>query len=243
LGYYQSFLGHNLNLICIHGNSLDGNIFDAIHVDGFNKTIINLPGHGGTEIGNVKTFSDIVDSVFEDIKLMKDVIFLGTSLGGHIAHHLLAKVSPLGIITISSPPLNLASVGQAFLPHPLGHLLFQSLISADESIALADSFLALRKDRVLDIANSIRSTNPFIRELIGLSLSRGEFSDEVKLLSDFSGLKMLILPTNDTMVNQDYIKSLNIAQVSEIEGGHVLTVDNPEALNELLSRELSKLRK
>jgi hypothetical protein len=89
----------------------------------------------------------------------------------------------------------------------------------------------------------ITQTNPQIRDIIGQSLARAEFLDEVELLKNFKGKKILIVPQFDTIVNRDYIKNLKITQTFEVEGNHMLTMDNPRALNELLSRELSELRK
>jgi pimeloyl-ACP methyl ester carboxylesterase len=232
-----------MKLVCIHGNSLDKTVFDSIKVEGFENYSLNLPGHGFREIGSVKGFADLVDAVFEEIKPLKNVVLLGASLGGHIAHHLLAKFEPLGIVTIAAPPLNLANVSQAFLPHPLGHLLFQASISHDEAEQLAVSMLSLKKEQASLLSNMISQTNPQIRDIIGQSLARAEFLDEVELLNKFKGKKILIVPQNDTIVNRDYIKSLKVNQTFEVAGNHMLTMDNPRDLNELLSRELSELRK
>jgi pimeloyl-ACP methyl ester carboxylesterase len=232
-----------MKLVCIHGNSLDKTVFDSINVEGFEKYSLNLPGHGLRDIGSVKGFADLVESVFEEIKPLKNVVLFGTSLGGHIAHHLLAKFEPLGIVTIAAPPLNLAHVAKAFLPNPLGHLLFQADISLDEAQQLASSMLSLKKEQAPLLSKMISQTNPQIRQIIGNSLGRAEFLDEVELLKKFQGKKILIVPQSDTIVNRDYIKSLKITQTFEVSGNHMLTMDNPSALNELLSRELRELRK
>lgn len=232
-----------MNLVCIHGNSLDASIFDSIHVSGFNKISITLPGHGKKDIGHTSSFQEMVDSVFDEIKNLENVILLGSSLGGHIAHHLLAKMNPLGVISISSPPLNLENVSKAFLPHPHSHHLFTANVSENDALALADSMLTFKKDLVGKLSSLILNTNPMIRDVIGKSLMKGEFLDEIDLLTKFSGTKILIVPTFDSIVNKDYIRSLKMAEVVDIEGNHILTWDNPEGVNEFLGRELSKLRR
>lgn len=231
-----------MNLVCIHGNSLDAKIYESINVDGFKKLTPNLPGHGGRDLGDVKAFSDFVDVIYSEIAHLKEVVLFGSSLGGHISHHLLEKMKPLALITISSPPLNLETVSKAFAPNSVGHLLFQTEISSTEAQTLADSMLSLRKDLVPFLGERILATNPQAREIIAASLMKGDFLNEVELLKSFDGPKIIIVPTQDTMVNRDYMKSIDYAQVVELEGNHILTWDNPQALNELLSRELSKFR-
>jgi hypothetical protein len=151
-------------------------------------------------------------------------------------------MNPLGIISISSPPLNLETVAKAFTTNSVGHLLFQSVISPAEAQLLADSMLSLRKDLVPLLSKQIMATNPEARGIIAASLMKGEFLNEVELLTRFKGPKILILPTLDTIVNKDYLKSIEYAQVVELEGNHLLTWDNPQAVNDLLNRELNNLR-
>jgi pimeloyl-ACP methyl ester carboxylesterase len=230
-----------MHLVCIHGNSLDSTIFDSISVDGFEKISLNLPGHGQRELGNVKSFSDFVDVVYQDIAHLKDVVLLGSSLGGHIVHHLLSKMQPLALVTISSPPLNLETVAKAFAPNSVGNLLFQTELSTSEAMTLADSMLSLRKDLVPQLSGLIEATDPQARGIIASSLMKGEFLDEIGLLKGFSGPKILVIPSMDSIINQAYVRSIDYAQVIELEGNHILTRDNPQAINELLRRELKPM--
>jgi pimeloyl-ACP methyl ester carboxylesterase len=242
MGYHKSLLGEKMNLVCIHGNSLNSSIFDEISIPFANKTAINLPGHGGRSIGNNKSFLDLVDTVFDDLEGKKDLVLFGSSLGGHITYHLLSKLAPLAIITISSPPLNIENISKAFLPNPLGALLFQEEISESDSLNLSRKMLHLKNQDAPKLSQMIQSTDPKIRGVIGQSLMRGEFLDEVKLLTNFNGKKIFLTPTDESFVNSDYIRSLNLGDAIEVSGGHILTQDNPRMINEILSRELSKLR-
>ncbi|HXH73941.1 MAG TPA: alpha/beta hydrolase [Bacteriovoracaceae bacterium] len=232
-----------MNLVCIHGNSLSGTIFDDIDVKGFNKIVIELPGHGKTELGSVNSFFDLVQYVKEKVEGLSDVVLLGSSLGGHIAHHLLESFAPLGVVTISAPPLNLASAAEAFLPNPLGHLLFQVDITKDEAHSLAESMLTLRKDRTSLLSDLIIATDPKVRKIIGASFMKGEFLDEKALLTNFQGMKAFIIPTYDQIINQQYIKSQNLGRIFEVKGNHILTWDNPDAVNLILSGLLAEFRK
>lgn len=232
-----------VKLICIHGNSLDRSIFDLIGVEGFEKITLDLPGHGSAPLGDVSSFQGLVDTVYDQIKEMPEIVLLGCSLGGHIAHHLLGRLNPLALITISAPPLNLETVGKAFNPDSLGNLLFQAHITEAEADMLAESMLSLRKDQKSFLRSSILNTAPEARQVIAQSLMKGEFLDEVKLLGGFKGEKIFIFPTLDTVVNHDNFQAIKVGRVCEIPGNHILPVDNPRGLNEFLSRELAKFRK
>ena len=232
-----------INLICIHGNSLDRSIFDLISVEGFDKVTLDLPGHGSSPLGDVSSFQDLVENVYERIHQMPEIILLGCSLGGHIAHHLLERLNPKALITISAPPLNLETVGTAFNKDSLGNLLFQAHITDAEADMLAESMLSLRKDQKSSLRSLILATDPEARKSIAQSLLKGEFLDEVKLLERFQGEKILILPTLDRVVNREHFQAIKVARVCEIPGNHILPVDNPAGLNEFLSRELAKFRK
>lgn len=231
-----------MNLVCIHGNSLDSSIFDFISVDGVRKITIDLPGHGIEPISGTSSFLDLVEFVYSKIKHLDDIILFGSSLGGHIAYHLLSKITPLAIVTISSPPLNLDTVGIAFLPNTLGQLLFTANINPNDAQALAQSMLSLENKFTPNLTQMILNTDPRIREIIGQSLLRGEFLDELSLIKSFDGKKILIVPTDESMANKDYIKSISFADTLEIEGNHILTLDNSFELNKVLSRMIKELR-
>lgn len=232
-----------VKLICIHGNSLDRSIFDSISVEGFEKVTLDLPGHGSSPLGDASSFQHLVNKVYDQIHQMPEIILLGCSLGGHIAHHLLERLTPLALITISAPPLNLETVGAAFNKDSLGNLLFQAHVSEAQADMLADSMLSLRKDQKSTLRSLILATDPEARKVIAQSLMKCEFLDEVKLLERFQGEKILIFPTLDTVVNRENFQATKVARVCEIPGNHILPVDNPTGLNEFLSRELAKFRK
>ena len=232
-----------IKLICIHGNSLDRSIFDLISVEGFDKVTLDLPGHGSSPLGNVSSFQDLVDNVYERINQMGEIILLGCSLGGHIAHHLLERLNPQALITISAPPLNLETVGVAFNKDSLANLLFQTHLTDAEADRLAESMLSLRKDQKSSLRSLILATDPEARKSIAQSLLKGEFLDEVKLLDRFQGEKILIFPTLDRIVNREHFQAIKVGRVCEISGNHILPVDNPAGLNEFLSCELAKFRK
>jgi pimeloyl-ACP methyl ester carboxylesterase len=223
------------NLVCIHGNSQNSDVFRDFQVDGCEKILINLPGHGGRKMRNCKSFLDVVDAVYHDVKGIPDLVLVGLSLGGHVAHHLLERLTPHAVFTIGAPPLaDLSSVTKAFSPHPFLPYLFQNDLNGIQAQELARSMLMDRSPHVNDLCKMILKTSPDIRGLIGASFNRGEFRNEVDLLRNYRGRKVLIYPTKDNFVSENYIKSLNIAPVKEIQGAHVLTMDNPGPVQEFI---------
>lgn len=223
------------NLVCIHGNSQAPEVFKNLEVEGCQKILVTLPGHAGRKIGNTKSFLDMVNAVYHDVKAIPDMVLVGLSLGGHVAHHLLADIQPEALFSIAAPPLtNLDSISKAFSPHPFLPYLFQNHMSDMMAGELARSMLQDRHPGVTDLTQMILGTTPEIRGLIGASITRGEFKNEVELLQKYRGKKVFVYPTKDNFVSEVYIKSLNIAPVRDIEGAHVLTMDNAPSLNHFI---------
>lgn len=220
-----------INLVCIHGNSQNRQAFKNLHVEGCEKILVDLPGHGGKPVGSVTSFLTMVDAVYEEVKAIPNAAFVGLSLGGHVVHHMLDRLKPLAVFSIAAPPLkDLSSVPLGFLPHPFFPYLFQNQVNNIQASELARTMLTDRHPDVEELTQMILTTSSDIRGLIGASLNRGEFRNEIELVKNYQGKKVLVYPTRDNFVNESYIKSLNIAPVKDIMGAHVLTMDNPQAL-------------
>lgn len=227
-----------MNLVCIHGNSSDASVFDEINIPGIQKIVFNLPGHGGSNLGSISTFQDLVNYSYQQISHLDNIVLLGSSLGGHIAHHLLKDITPKAIITFGAPPLNHQTVMQAFSPLEEAQILFKAEVIPEASRALADKMLELRKDKIELVSKIFQNTSPQAREIIGASLMRGEFLDEVELLKNFNGKKLLIIPSDERLVNQNYLREIDYMDKVEVGGGHALSIDNPLGIQEAISHLL-----
>lgn len=226
-------------LVCLHGNSQDKSVFDSFQVKNCEKITLNLPGHGGRPLGSVKGFPDLVDAVYEDIKGLDNVVLLGISLGGHVAHHLVKRVQPHAVFTIASPPLSdSTSVAKAFNPHPFLIYLFQKDVNEIQANELARSILGEKHPKLQDLVKMILSTSPEVRGIIGASLNRGEFENEIEILRSYRGKKVLIYPTQDNFINESYMKSVNVAPVKDMKGCHILPWDNAKQLQDFVSMVL-----
>ena len=173
-----------MKLVCIHGNSADSSIFDEINPPGFQKICLNLPGHGGTDLGDVRSFLDLVKHCHDKIAHLENVVLLGSSLGGHIVHHLVKDFNPIGIITVGAPPLNFQTVMGAFTQVEGSQYLFQSDVNEHSSRMIVEKMLELQKSKTEQLNKIFQRTNPQVRAIIGASLMRGEFLDEVELLKN-----------------------------------------------------------
>jgi pimeloyl-ACP methyl ester carboxylesterase len=227
-------------LVLIHGNSQDSKVFNELQIPNVRLHHVTLPGHGGVPIGPVKSFLDLVDAIQDELKSEDEIVFCGFSLGGHIVHHLLDKVPSLGFITLCAPPISPEPAGQAFLPHPLSATLFGKELSAGvaEELSMILASSEVHRDY---LARAIRETDPKIREFIGKSLMAGEFRDELALIRAYSGKKLLILASEDVLVNNAYVTVLDVAAVEIVEGKHTLLLDNPVATQELIESFLADL--
>lgn len=223
------------NLVCIHGNSQGPEVFQDFEVEGCQKILITLPGHGGRKLESVRSYLDMVESVYQDIKDIDRMVLVGLSLGAHPCHHLLDKVRPEALFSIAAPPLvDVGSIAKGFNPHPFLGYLFQNKINSIQASELSRSMLRDDHPRINELAEMILKTDPEIRGYLAASLTRGEFRNEVELIRGFQGKKVLIYPTQDNFINENYVKSVNVAPVKDIQGGHALTMDNGKGLAQFI---------
>jgi hypothetical protein len=223
-----------MKLVCIHGNSADSSVFDEINPPGFQKISFNLPGHGSTEMGDVRGFLDLVKFCHDKIAHLENVVLLGSSLGGHIVHHLIKDLNPIGIITVGAPPLNLQTVMNAFTQIEGSQFLFQSDVKEQSSRMIVEKMLEIQKTKTDELNSIFQKTNPQIRPLIGTSLMRGEFLDEVELLKNYKQKKIMLIPTHERLVNLEYLRSVDYMDKIEIPGGHALSIDNPIGIQQAI---------
>ena len=226
------------NIYTIHGNSLNSDSFEDLSIEGYSISHIQLPGHGGEEELKNLSVPKLVEHVEERLEGIEDLVLIGHSLGGHIAHHLTQKLDIKAIITFGAPPLSTSTIVRAFKPNPAFGLFYKPLLNGKEMKLMAQ---AMSKN--LDVQNSLidqlKTSSGQFRGQIGLSIQRGEFIDEIEALQSFEGRLLLIHGADDSLVNGDYIKELDLNFI-EIPGGHALAQDNPQELSEIISKFLLK---
>src|ERR1700728_4330819 len=135
--------GQGPPVVLIHGNSSSSRAFSR-QLDGrlgqvFRLIAIDLPGHGASDDakdpsayslpGHARAVRAVVDALG-----LEQALFIGWSLGGHVALEIAPDVkSARGFVIFGTPPLtSREGMGEAFLPNPAMRFAFQESIDRGE---------------------------------------------------------------------------------------------------------------
>lgn len=240
-------------VIMLHGNSLSANTFrDQIENDLFSSYRIisfDFPGHGLSE--NAKdpekmyTLSGYADLVAEFVKKLnvEQAVFVGHSLGGHVTLHSIEKLNNVikGIAIFGTPPISIPmNMEVAYHPNPAFVLAFKDSLTKEELLQLAGSYINQNGSLLDEIAESISTTDPKMRIVMGESTGRGEFIPELEVLNN-SGIPIAVLHgEKDSMINPAYFTSIklknfwrNSAQLIK-DSGHCPQIEKPDVFNKIL---------
>lgn len=243
-----------LCVLFIHGNSMNSTTFDyqlnsALLAD-YQCIANDLPGHGASdklESYSLKKLSETVKNKFEDYE---KVILVGHSLGGQLCMHLLKefKDNCLGVMICSAPPLKSAQeIIEAYNINEISLNLLKGELS-EKDIHDLMAFLYPHKTEWNEIMyKSIKATDINFRPTYGQSLNSAEFPDESEILKNFSGKKLLIAGENDSLLKNEYLKTVaeGISVPIKIIAncGHFPQLEKPDTFNEILANFLKDLPK
>ena len=141
----------------LHGNSNSSETFtpfiSSLNNLGLQAFCINLPGHGNSELPEDFEFSipALADSIAELVSsLTKDKQFylLGHSIGAHIFSHAMDSLSNRcrGFISISAPPISLATLANAFAEDPCAGAIFRGGLTPNDINTMASALLGPAAD-------------------------------------------------------------------------------------------------
>jgi pimeloyl-ACP methyl ester carboxylesterase/transcriptional regulator with XRE-family HTH domain len=247
INYFDNQSASELALIFIHGNShslrtfrhqLSDNALNA-----YRLIALDLPGHGLSSPAasyDMNLFVAVLNDLTTRLKLKK-YIFVGHSLGGHIAVQALNCMNPLGLFSFGAPPLKKPLDMDAFRPHKDLSLLFKNNLSDEEATSLIKTFYQHRAISDLDILE-FQKTDKNFRESMAKSFAEGTYQDELVLLSSYKGPKTYLIGTHDELINGEFIKK-NVDTFLEISSSHNMHVENAPDFNQILfkfCKEISK---
>lgn len=242
-----------------HGNSSGASAYvDLLQSevgDTYKLIAVSFPGHGEstyyredvTEV-TIEKLGEFTVDVVNSFGFDKYVL-IGQSLGGHaLLESLPAHANATGLVLVSSPPIALSRLGDAFLADPTDGLLFKGELSEQECARFGKAFVQTGSiDKLQELITLIESTHPQFREQLGAGLGAGKVLDEVALLKQ-SNLPCLMLKGEfdrflnsayyDTLLNDDKIK----ADVITFPGaGHAIQVDLPTAFEVVVGQFIANV--
>ena len=197
LAYIES-AGKGLPVIFVHGNGLSGGCFhrqiESALAKQYRCIAPDLPGHGcsANAASPEETYSfpgyaiALVD--FCNAMKVKDAVFVGWSLGGHVILEALDRLSCRGIVIFGTPPFSdLADLGTAFIPNPAMGLLAKNSLTAEEIAQLRDTYLpASYSADSARFQQDLGRMDGAAREYFMQSISAGKFKDERRIVASLS---------------------------------------------------------
>lgn len=245
-------LGEGMPIFMFHGNSGSAEGFDSIISSELGRKhaiyAIDLPGHGSSDPAIDQKATYNIEGIGRfAVKVVKyfnypEYWLVGQSVGGHaILEAIDGFDNAKGVVLISSPPISLSRLGDAFKKDPSEGLLFKGKLTDGEVEQLAKCFSKkLDSKNFSKLKSWIKKTDAGFREKLGESLANGVIKDEVEAAQNFNKKVLLIGGEQDQFLNNSYThmllntKGLN-AKFRIVEGaGHLVHLEFPAKLEELL---------
>jgi pimeloyl-ACP methyl ester carboxylesterase len=246
---FRESKGQGHAAVLIHGNSSSSRVFSH-QLEGslgerFRLVAVDLPGHGASDDardrsayslpGHARAVRAVVDAL-----QLGDAVFVGWSLGGHVALEMAPELRQArGFVIFGTPPLSFPPAREAFLPHPTMRLIFSEHIDHEQAAAYVASFF---KPGFADVPpfflEDVLRTDGRARS--GLAASSA-YRDEVAVARDVKVPLAVLHGADEQLVNGRYFASLAMpslwrSAVQVIPGaGHTPQWETPQAFDALLA--------
>jgi pimeloyl-ACP methyl ester carboxylesterase len=245
--------GDGPSVLFIHGNSSCKEIFSKQFSDPiaakYRFLAADLPGHGASgrsrgDVRHVYTIPGIAGALIELLRTLgaEDSVLVGSSLGGHIAIEMVARLPRLrGLLLSGTPPVpkNPEALAEAFLPNPAMGWAGKADLTEEEarahcSAVYGENFEAFHLD-------AVRRTDGRAREAVFAGVLSGLGVDQKATVEGLDKPVAIINGRNESLVNNAYLEKLNYrnlwgGKIHLLEhGGHVPFWHTPEQFHPLLA--------
>lgn len=250
---YRQSAGSGPTIVIIHGNSASSRAF-APQLDSplgakYRILVPDLPGHGESDdaadpagIYNLPGYAAVLHEVVAKLDAA-DAVFVGWSLGGHIALEAAPDLAQArGFAIFGAPPISFPpAMDQAFLPTPAMAYTFQpELNEAQAQAYVAAAFRRGVTDLPAEMIADVLRTDGRARGQLAASIRPGGFRDEVAVAAGLKQPLAVLHGAEEQLVNGAYFDTLTMptlwrGQVQVIEGaGHLPQWEQAERFNTLL---------
>ncbi|MGB1286774.1 MAG: alpha/beta fold hydrolase [Aggregatilineales bacterium] len=224
VAYRESSGTDEPGFILIHGNSSSSRSFEKLlngDIGNAHRVVaLDLPGHGDSdpapdpEAGyTMPGYARVIVEAAEALN-MKNAIFVGWSLGGHIALEAVAHLpDAAGFVIFGTPPLAFPpAMDAAFLPNPNVGSAFNADLSDDEKRAFVESFFKPGTTAIPEnFIDDINKTENQARAIMGGSIQPDGYTDEVDIVADMTQPLMIIHGAEEQLINGEYFASLTMS--------------------------------
>lgn len=251
VAYLQS-AGAKRPIVVVHGNSCSSRAwerqFEGPLAAKYRLIAIDLPGHGHSSHAavpetdySVTGYSRIL-AEFADRMELKNAIFVGWSLGGHVV---LEAASDLpmasGLMICGAPPVSKAQDGFAGFKGLVAAAFDPAPSDAEIDAFVTHLFAPHFSDVPRFFAADFRNTDGAARAWLGASMQQGLFKDEVAIVGEGLRIPLAIAcGKEEQVIDLDYLKRLKAPtlwrrEVQLIAGaGHAIQWEQAQAFDKLL---------
>jgi pimeloyl-ACP methyl ester carboxylesterase len=245
---------HNRPVIFVHGFPFDHNMWanqvDALSSKYFCVTY-DIRGLGESHVGDgqytIEMFADDVINLIEENKLSKPVL-CGLSMGGYIAQRIVEKNESLFSALILCDTKSAADNNDAKLKRAEGIKKINELgIKTFVENFVPNCFAEESFTKIKDVYNKtlLRSLKSSAVGVKGCLLAMAARTDTTEFLSKINIPVLLICGEKDKLTPPDIMKEMSaLIKDSEFHiipgAGHMTPIENPIAVNEILTYFLSR---
>ncbi|HTB53212.1 MAG TPA: alpha/beta hydrolase [Ferruginibacter sp.] len=250
--YSQTKGNGSKTIFFLHGNSqsieLWNDVINNEKLKDYTLITIDLPGHGKSFISEQPDKDYSLPGMAAHIKEFilqrsdKEYIIIANSLStclvGEIAH-LLINCKGLFLTGPNIIGENIL-VSDILQPNPNVTPLF-TISPTDEAIdnMINEGSYNISENNKRKCKEDFKNTDPVFREQLFASLSRQEWSDEIKNLSELAAPVAIVCGEEDRFINAHYLDRSSLQKWKDKiilipKAGHLLQYDQPEVLTELI---------
>lgn len=255
LAYFEKNNQAKYSIFFIHGNSgsfktWSRQLQDELFKD-YRLIAIDLPGHGeSSKAANPKhTYSPIITAkilaeALQKLAENKPYFLVGFSYGTNLIAEMLPFINPpLGIVLSGACVVGTGYAADKVIINFESIFLQQTVEKTGVEKFLIEQ-LYDKNDLTLYLEDYYR-TDPFFRTALLDNASKGNVSDEIKILQEYPYKLLAIAGDGDRLVNNQYIEDTGIRlwdhKTYRIENaGHFVSSDQPEKFNLLLYEYISE---
>lgn len=251
--------GRGPAVLLFHGNSGAAELFAPLIGGSLGRdyrcVALSFLGHGSSDRSRhvdadycVAGLADSIASCIARLGLPRPTL-VGHSLGGHALATALPRLDRVaGLMLISAPPINLATLGNAMRPDPTAGVLFQGPLSGAEEQRLRDVLLSsghrLSESTRATLLETIRKTDVRFRPALLASIVAGRVADERGHLEASTVPTCVVIGRQDPFLQPAYVDT--VALRAPFRGGvhlfeksgHFPHLDAPEEFGALLAELL-----
>lgn len=249
-------------VVFIHGHCTNKTFFfeqlESSLLKNYRLIAIDLPGYGESESPkdpqNTYSFpgyAQVVAEVIDQLHL-KNYVFLGWSLGGHVALEAIALVNHLrGLIITGTPPIEISAKGfsQGFksLSPAISKCFGKGNLTREEAELLATISGYDFTEKKEFLVQAILKTDEGAKTIYPASIAKGVGKNELEIVQECPLPIAVIGGENDIAINYDYVKKIPFKNLWRnkvfliSDAGHAVFFEKPFQFNQLVKEYLDEV--